>query len=80
MTNWTWNAIIAYAFPVVFKALNKQPTVYWIFASTSLAMGFWALVGVPETKGKTLEDIDEIFGGSARPSDEALEVGQKGEK
>ncbi|KAJ3113204.1 hypothetical protein HDU96_003638 [Phlyctochytrium bullatum] len=79
MTNWTWNAIIAYAFPVVFKALNKEPMVYWIFASTSLAMGFWALFGVPETKGKTLEDIDEIFG-QARSADDALEVGQKGEK
>ncbi|KAJ3101020.1 hypothetical protein HDU97_001720 [Phlyctochytrium planicorne] len=65
MSNWTWNAIIAYAFPIVFKALNKQPTVYWIFASFGFAMGLWAFVGVPETRGKTLEEMDELFGSAS---------------
>ncbi|KAI8840061.1 general substrate transporter [Chytriomyces cf. hyalinus JEL632] len=62
MTNWTWNAIIAYAFPQVFSALNKQPTVYWIFFSFCMVMFGFAFVFVPETKGKTLEEISEIFG------------------
>ncbi|ORY53260.1 general substrate transporter [Rhizoclosmatium globosum] len=34
MTNWIWNTIIAYAFPQVFSALNKGPSVYWIFFSS----------------------------------------------
>ncbi|KAJ3217336.1 hypothetical protein HDU67_008138 [Dinochytrium kinnereticum] len=73
MTNWTWNAIIAYAFPIVFKALDRRPTVYWIFASTSLAMGAWAFVAVPETRGKTLEEMDELFG-SPSSRNAAVEV------
>ncbi|KAI8842472.1 sugar transporter [Chytridium lagenaria] len=77
MTNWTWNAIIAYAFPIVFKALNRQPTVYWIFASMGFAMGFWAFVGVPETRGKTLEEMDELFGSSPAPSSSSVELGQE---
>ncbi|KAJ3102651.1 High-affinity glucose transporter rgt2 [Phlyctochytrium planicorne] len=72
MTNWTWNAIIAYGFPIVFKALNKQPTVYWIFASFGFAMGLWAFVGVPETRGKTLEEMDELFGSA--PASGAVEI------
>ncbi|KAJ3095106.1 Plasma membrane low glucose sensor [Phlyctochytrium planicorne] len=66
MTNWAWNAAVAYAFPIVFKALNLQPTVYLIFASLCFAMGVWAFFGVPETRGKTLEEMDEIFGGAPR--------------
>ncbi|KAI8847927.1 hypothetical protein BC829DRAFT_444152 [Chytridium lagenaria] len=54
MTNWTWNAIIAYAFPIVFKALNRQPT----------------------TRGKTLEEMDELFGSSSSAS-QSVELGQE---
>ncbi|KAJ3207684.1 hypothetical protein HDU67_007290 [Dinochytrium kinnereticum] len=77
MTNWTWNAIIAYAFPIVFKALDRRPTVYWIFASTSLAMGAWAFVAVPETRGKTLEEMDELFGSPSRNSAVEVEAQEK---
>ncbi|KAJ3226260.1 hypothetical protein HDU78_010433 [Chytriomyces hyalinus] len=69
MTNWTWNAIIAFAFPQVFTALNKQPTVYWIFFSFCIFMFVWAIVFVPETNGKTLEEIGEVFGDRVRDSE-----------
>ncbi|KAJ3248108.1 High-affinity glucose transporter rgt2 [Chytriomyces hyalinus] len=62
VTNWTWNAIIAYAFPFVFSALDKQPTVYWIFFTFCLGMSAWAWYFVPETKGLTLEEVGEVFG------------------
>ncbi|KAJ3099021.1 hypothetical protein HDU96_010845 [Phlyctochytrium bullatum] len=40
-------------------------------------MGFWALVGVPETRGKTLEDIDEIFGSPSANTSANIEVGEE---
>ncbi|KAJ3093975.1 High-affinity glucose transporter rgt2 [Phlyctochytrium planicorne] len=74
MTNWTWNAIVAAAWPIVFRAMNKQPTAYWIFASLSFTMGIWAYFGVPETRGKSLEEMDEIFGSPAAASGRAVEI------
>jgi hypothetical protein len=62
MANWIGNTIIAYGFPVVDEALNHQPSFYFIFASTSIAMGIWAYFAISETKGKTLEEIDAVFG------------------
>ncbi|KAI8847929.1 hypothetical protein BC829DRAFT_490341 [Chytridium lagenaria] len=58
------------------RALNRQPTVYWIFASMGFAMGLWAFVGVPETRGKTLEEMDELFGSSSSAS-QSVELGQE---
>ncbi|KAJ3135210.1 High-affinity glucose transporter rgt2, partial [Irineochytrium annulatum] len=70
MTNWAANAIIGYAFPLVFQALNQAPTVYWIFATMGFVMAIYTFVFVPETMGRTLEEMDEVFGGSlAMPED-----------
>ncbi|TPX75940.1 hypothetical protein CcCBS67573_g02778 [Chytriomyces confervae] len=77
MTNWTWNAIIAYAFPQVFSALNKEPTVYWIFFSFCMIMFGWAWAFVPETKGKTLEEISEVFGDKPAGDSENVTVVKK---
>ncbi|ELU42358.1 quinate permease [Rhizoctonia solani AG-1 IA] len=35
---------------------------YFFFASLMIVFGIWAYFFVPETKGKTLEDMDRIFG------------------
>ncbi|KAJ3088880.1 High-affinity glucose transporter rgt2 [Phlyctochytrium bullatum] len=78
MSNWTFNTIVGYTFPIMFKALNKQPVVYWVYAASCIASAVWAFVAVPETKGKTLEDMDEIFGAPRRDTAEgAIEVGQE---
>ncbi|KAJ3079704.1 hypothetical protein HDU99_010266, partial [Rhizoclosmatium hyalinum] len=69
MTNWIWNTIIAYAFPQVFSALNKGPSVYWIFFSFCAIMFVWSWTMIKETKGLTLEEIGEIFGEEKRDSE-----------
>ncbi|KAJ3278938.1 High-affinity glucose transporter rgt2 [Rhizoclosmatium sp. JEL0117] len=66
MTNWIWNTIIAYAFPQVFSALNKGPSVYWIFFSFCAIMFIWSWTMIKETKGLTLEEISEVFGEEKR--------------
>ena len=46
---------------------------YIFFAIFCLMSGVWALLLVPETKGKTLEELDEVFGdGSAREEHEIM--------
>lgn len=35
---------------------------YFFFASLMVAMGFWAWWFVPETKGKSLEEMEAVFG------------------
>ncbi|ORY53169.1 general substrate transporter [Rhizoclosmatium globosum] len=66
MTNWIWNTIIAYAFPQVFSALNKGPSVYWIFFSFCAIMFVWSWTMIKETKGLSLEEIGEVFGEEKR--------------
>ncbi|KAJ3345250.1 hypothetical protein HDU83_004263 [Entophlyctis luteolus] len=62
MTNWAWNAVIAWGFPHVYAALNYEPTVYCIFSAFCFLMAAWAAFFVPETRGLTLEEIDGLFG------------------
>ncbi|KAJ1541884.1 hypothetical protein HK405_010351, partial [Cladochytrium tenue] len=47
MSNWIWNAVIAYIHPV--------------FACTCFVMTLYAWRFIPETRGKTLEEMDEVF-------------------
>jgi SP family sugar:H+ symporter-like MFS transporter len=62
MSNWLNNAIIAFVAPIITENLNEQ--FYLVFASTAFAMGVFAYFFVPETMGKSLEEMDEIFGSS----------------
>ncbi|KAJ8659217.1 hypothetical protein O0I10_004931 [Lichtheimia ornata] len=58
--NWTCNLIIATTFLSLADALSTAVT-FWLYAVISFA--FWVLVVrmVPETKGKSLEDIQSLF-------------------
>ncbi|KAJ3073158.1 Plasma membrane low glucose sensor [Podochytrium sp. JEL0797] len=62
MTNWIWNAILAFGFPQVFAALNYEPVVYWIFFTFCAIMFVYARFYIPETKGLSLEEIGAVFG------------------
>ncbi|KAJ3307361.1 hypothetical protein HDV03_000009 [Kappamyces sp. JEL0829] len=62
MSNWVNNAVISYVAPLISKALERN--LYIVFASTCVAMGVYAYFFVPETMGKSLEEMDDIFGSS----------------
>jgi hypothetical protein len=72
MTNWLWNGIIAFCFPILFAAVGK--VVFVIFGGFCVLMFVWSLFCVPETKGKTLEEIDEVFGDSLAINEREIEV------
>lgn len=51
------------ALPEMFIGHGKDGT-FWFFMSCTLLSVVFVAVGLPETKGKTLEAKEEIFGGS----------------
>ncbi|EON69551.1 hypothetical protein W97_08811 [Coniosporium apollinis CBS 100218] len=57
---WLWSFIVSRTTPYMITSLGYG--TYFFFASLMVLMGFWAWWCIPETKGKTLEDMEEIFG------------------
>ncbi|KAJ3084961.1 hypothetical protein HK102_000449 [Quaeritorhiza haematococci] len=58
--NWSWNAIIAKITPLIMEKIDYF--TYTIFGSMGIAMAIFTILFVPETMGKTLEEMDELFG------------------
>ncbi|OQE13132.1 hypothetical protein PENFLA_c053G02451 [Penicillium flavigenum] len=58
--NWLSNFIIGVATPPMMETQGYR--TYIFFAVMCFLAGVWALLLVPETKGKTLEEMDEEFG------------------
>ncbi|KAI9332035.1 general substrate transporter [Zopfochytrium polystomum] len=59
MSNWLWNAVIALIQPSIETHLSTA--FYLIFAGTCFVMTVYAWKFIPETRGKTLEEMDEVF-------------------
>jgi len=59
-SNWLFNFIVAQVVPELMASINWG--LYLIFAAFGVIMGVWVLFILPETKGKSLEEIDRIFG------------------
>jgi len=60
MANWTFNFIVSLTFLLLIDALGQAGTFFFYAAIGLLTLWFcWKLV--PETKGKTLEEIQTIF-------------------
>lgn len=59
-SNWFFNFIIAQVVPTLLRQINWG--VYLIFAGFHVIMALWVLFVLPETKNKSLEEIDQIFG------------------
>lgn len=57
-TNWLMNALIGKCYPLLFESLRNY--TYLIYAGFCFVMMFYAMT-IPETKGKTLEEMDDIF-------------------
>lgn len=61
--NWLSNFIIGIAVPPMIESIHYG--AYIFFCSFCFLAGVWAYFLVPETKGKTLEEMDEAFGDHA---------------
>jgi len=59
-SNWLFNFIVAEAVPILMASVNWG--LYLIFAGFGLLMAAWVMLTLPETKGKSLEEIDTLFG------------------
>lgn len=64
-TTWFFNFILSVTWPSLLKAFKPQGAFAWY--------GAWNIIGflgvlffVPETKGKTLEELDQVFSVSTR--------------
>jgi len=62
-SNWWWNWVIAFVVPYITDEGygNLQTKIAFIWFATSFCAAIWAYFYVPETKGWTLEELDEMF-------------------
>jgi MFS family permease len=61
-SNWAGNAIVALITPIITE--NVKEKMYLIFGSACIIMAVFTFGFIPETMGKSLEDMDELFGSS----------------
>ena len=57
---WLWSFEISRTTPYMITSLGYG--TYMFFGSLMVLMGIWAWWAVPETKGKTLEEMEALFG------------------
>ncbi|KAI8890860.1 general substrate transporter [Backusella circina FSU 941] len=57
--NWAMNATIAKVTPIMISKITYG--TYFFFGSMAVVMGVFAFLFVPETKGRSLEEIDKLF-------------------
>ncbi len=67
ITNWAMNLLVAVTFLTLIAVLGHAGT-FWLYGTVSIGAWFFAFFLVPETKGKTLEQIEAHWktGKSAR--------------
>jgi MFS family permease len=58
-SNWTWNCILAFAVPPLLFSINWK--MYMIFGTFNAMAFIHMFLTAPETKGRSLEEMDEIF-------------------
>lgn len=58
MTNWSFNLIVALTFLLLVESLGPSYT-FWLYAVVSISSLLFSYSLVPETKGRTLEEIDD---------------------
>jgi SP family arabinose:H+ symporter-like MFS transporter len=64
---WVGCYVVSQTFPLLKEGFGPAVT-FWIYAACSLASLVFVAVWVPETKGRTLEEIAASWGGGARPA------------
>ncbi|KAK3282185.1 Vacuolar glucose transporter 1 [Cymbomonas tetramitiformis] len=71
MVNFGGNIIVANTFPVVLSALGSGPSFFMFSVIAAVAIVFIHFV-IPETKGKTLEEIEEMMSSDEQRSSKDL--------
>jgi sugar porter (SP) family MFS transporter len=56
-TNWVANLIVALSFLTLTQVMGK-PATFWLYGAVSIGAWVFAFFLVPETKGKSLEEIE----------------------
>jgi SP family galactose:H+ symporter-like MFS transporter len=74
MANWTFNFIVSLTFLLLIDALGRSGAFFFYAAICLLTFAFCKAF-VPETKGKALEDIQEIFRERVDDKNAKAEVG-----
>lgn len=59
--NWAHNAIIGKVTPIMLS--NITWGTYFVFGTFGIVMGLFVFFFLPETRGVSLEEIDEVFSG-----------------
>ncbi|OMO84351.1 Sugar/inositol transporter [Corchorus olitorius] len=67
------NAVISMSFISIYKAITIGGT-FFMFAGISVVAWWFFYFLAPETKGKSLEEIEALFTRSARAKDEGVEI------
>jgi MFS family permease len=60
---WIASFVLTFTFPILMRRLGA-PGTFWTYAAICLAGFFFVLARVPETKGKTLEKIEQELAGA----------------
>ena len=66
IANWGANLIVALSFLTLTQVLGK-PVTFWLYGGVTIAAWLFAFFLVPETKGKTLEQIEAHFRAGKHP-------------
>lgn len=61
-SNWFSAFLVTLLFPILKNAIGSAAT-FWIFAGIAVVAFFYCLICVPETKGKSLAEIQQLLGG-----------------
>lgn len=62
-SNWFWNWVIAYIVPYITDAGqgNLGSKITFIWSATAFSAAIWTYFCVPETRGWSLEQLNEMF-------------------
>lgn len=66
IANWGANLIVALSFLTLTQVMGKAAT-FWLYGAVSIGAWLFAFFLVPETKGKTLEQIEEHWRAGKHP-------------
>lgn len=64
-SNWITNSILAFAVPPLLSTINWK--TYMVFGTFNVLAFIHIFLTAPETKNFTLEEMDAVFAGSAKP-------------